>query len=210
MEFRETVRRRAMVRSFDPAPLAGEVVERVLGAALKAPTAGNTGGTAWVVLSGAEEVATYWDAVTDEAWRSSSPRWEGLRRAPVLLLAYSSADSYVARYGEPDKAGGSESGSGSGPGLGESPDAWTIPYWTGDAAFGVMSALLAAVDEGLGACMLGNFRGEAALAAALAVPDGWRLFGAIALGQADGADHPSPSLARSVGGPEERIHRGGW
>jgi nitroreductase len=205
MEFGEVVRRRAMVRSFDSAPLSKAVVDRVVGAALRAPTAGNTGGTAWVVLSGSVETALYWDAVTDAAWRTSSPRWPGLRRAPVVLLAYSSAASYVARYGEADKGAPS-----SDLGLSESADAWLVPYWTGDAAFGVMSALLAAVNEGLGACMLGNFRGETALASALGVPEGWRLFGAVALGRADGADHRSPSLDRPMPPVFERVHRGRW
>lgn len=207
MEFGEVVRRRAMVRSFDPAPLPAEVVDRVVAAALRAPTAGNTGGTAWVVLSGADQTALYWDAVTDAAWRASSPRWPGLRRAPVILLAYSSAAAYVVRYGEADKAGGP---GGADLGLGESPDAWTVPYWMGDAAFGVMSALLAAVDEGVGACMLGNFRGETALAAVLGVPDGWHLFGAVALGRPDGDDHRSPSLDRAGPPVVERVHRGRW
>jgi nitroreductase len=206
MEFGEAVRRRAMVRSFDSAPLLADVVDRVVGAALRAPTAGNTGGTAWVVLSGTAETALYWDAVTDEAWRASSPRWPGLGRAPVVLLAYSSAEAYVERYGEADKGSGSPADLG----LSESADAWLVPYWTGDAAFGVMSVLLAAVDEGLGACMLGNFRGEAALASGLGVPDGWRLFGAVALGRADGADHRSPSLDRPVPPVVERVHRGRW
>ncbi len=108
----------------------------------------------------------------------------------------------MERYGEADKAA-------LGPvdlGLGSSADAWAVPYWMGDAAFGVMSALLAAVDEGLGACMLGNFRGEAALASALGVPDGWRLFGAVALGRPDGADHRSPSLDRPVPVGVGRLH----
>ena len=202
MEFGDVVRRRAMVRSFDSAPLPGEVVDRVMAAALRAPTAGNTGGTTWVVLSGPGETSLYWDAVTDAEWRSASPRWPGLRRAPVLLLAYSSAEAYVGRYGEADKADDL--------GLGSSAEAWAVPYWMGDAAFGVMSALLAAVDEGLGACMLGNFRGEAALGAALGVPAGWHLFGAVALGFADGADHRSPSLDRRGPSSAERVHRGRW
>jgi nitroreductase len=202
-----------MVRSFDSAPLGSEVVERVVGAALRAPTAGNTGGTAWVVLSGPDETALYWDAVTDAEWRASSGRWPGLRRAPVVLLAYSSAEAYVGRYGEADKAGGSGADADEDKdylGLGQSAESWAVPYWTGDAAFGVMSVLLAAVDEGLGACMLGNFRGEAALAVALGVPVGWHLFGAVALGLPDGADHRSRSLDRPVPSAVERVHRGRW
>jgi nitroreductase len=119
----------------------------------------------------------------------------------VILLAYSSAEAYVSRYGEPDKAD---------PHLGSSDAAWTVPYWTGDAAFGVMTALLAAVDAGLGACVLGNFRGEDALARALGIPADWQLFCAVPLGHPDGNDSRSRSLSRERPGPDERIHRGSW
>jgi len=201
VEFSEVLQRRSMVRSFSSAEVAAPVVDQILAAALRAPTAGNTGGTSWVVLSGAAETALYWDTTTDDAWRARSPRWEGLRRAPVVLLAYASADRYVARYAEPDKDDSA---------LGSSGSNWPVPYWTGDAAFGVMTGLLAAVDAGVGACVLGNFRGEAALAAALGVPSAWGLFCAVLVGYPDGLDHPSPSLARAVPNPSSRIHRGGW
>jgi nitroreductase len=201
MELHEAVRRRAMVRSYAADALDPAVVERIVAAALRAPSAGNTGGTSWVILSGPAETARYWEATTDESWRTTSPRAAGLRRAPVILLAYASAEEYVARYAEPDKAD---------PRLGTDGAAWPVPYWTGDAAFGVMTALLAAVDAGLGACILGNFRGEETLARALSVPSAWRLFCAVTLGRPDGNDHRSRSLDRSRPDPESRVHRGSW
>ncbi len=201
MEWHEVIRRRAMVRSFAPDGIEPAVVDTLIGAALRAPTAGNTKGTAWVVLRGAAQTATYWEATTDEAWRSASPRWEGLRRAPVVLLAYASARAYVDRYAVGDKAAS---------GLGTGEAAWPVPYWTGDAAFGVMTVLLGAVDAGLGACVLGNFRGEGALARALGVPADWRLFCAVALGRPDGDDRPSPSLDRAAPAADERVHYGAW
>ena len=201
VELHEAIRRRAMVRSFSPDPVGPEVLDRILLDALRSPTAGNARGTSWVVLEGAEETSLYFDATVDPEWRRSSARWEGLRRAPVILLAYASADVYVARYGEPDKTGS---------GLGGGAEHWPVPYWTGDAAFGVMTVLLGAVDAGLGACILGSFRGELELAARLGVPDQWRLFCAVALGRPDGNDHRSPSLDRPGPTVEERIHRGRW
>ncbi len=107
----------------------------------------------------------------------------------------------MARYGEPDKSGS---------GLGDGPERWPVPYWIGDAAFGVMAVLLEAVDAGLGACILGAFRGEAELAARLGVPTEWRLFCAVVLGRPDGNDHRSPSLDRPGPTDAERIHRGRW
>ena len=210
-----------MVRSFATDPVDPVVLDTVMQAALRAPSAGNTAGTSWVVLEGADQTSVYWDCTTDQAWRTASPRWPGLHRAPVILLAYASAEAYVARYAEADKAGsgdasgvasGAASGAASvtGPALGLDAAEWPVPYWVGDAAFGVMTVLLCAVDAGLGACVLGNFRGEATLADALGVPAAWNLFCAVLLGHPDGNDHPSPSLDRLKPNPGQRIHRGSW
>jgi nitroreductase len=202
MELHDAIRRRAMVRSFSPESVHQTAVDRILGAALRSPTAGNTGGTAWVVLEGPAQTAVYFDTTTDEAWRADYAQWnEGLRRAPVVLLAYSSPEAYVVRYREPDKSSS---------GLGVGPEAWPVPYWYGDSAFGVMAVLLAAVDAGLGACILGSFRGEAELASTLGVPQGWRLFCAVVLGHPDGKDHRSRSLDRPRATRGERVHRGRW
>jgi nitroreductase len=201
MDLHEAIRRRAMVRSFATDPIEPVLVDTMVEAALRAPSAGNTAGTSWVVLTGPAETAPYWEATTDQPWRDSSPRAEGLRRAPVVLLAYASAEAYVSRYAEPDKAD---------PDLGSTDLAWPVPYWIGDAAFGVMTVLLAAVDAGLGACVLGNFRGEEVLAHALGVPASWRLFCAVPVGYPDGNDHRSPSLSRPSPTPGERVHHGSW
>ena len=219
MDLSEAVARRRMVRSFSERPLDPAVVDRLLALALRSPTAGNTRGTAWLVLTG-PETAVYWDHTTTAAWRERSRRWAGLRRAPVIALALASPDAYVARYAEPDKAragraAGDDTGKGPSesdraPALGSTEAAWPVPYWFGDAAFGAMTLLLGATAEGLAACFLGNFRGEPSLLGALGVPHGWRLFGAVLLGHPDGADHPSASLARPGQSPAERVHRGRW
>ncbi len=202
MEFDEVIRRRRMVRSFSPEAVDRVVLDQILQAALRAPSAGNTSGTAWVVLEGPAQTAVYFDTTTDASWRARNPeRAEGLSRAPVVLLAYASPGAYLDRYSEPDKAAS---------GLGADAAAWPVPYWIGDAAFGVMAVLLAAVDAGLGACVLGAFRGEGELAALLGVPAGWHLFSAVALGRPDGNDHRSASLERPRPALAERVHRGRW
>ncbi len=85
-----------------------------------------------------------------------------------------------------------------------------MPYWFVDGGFAVMVMLLAAADAGLGACFLGNFRGETALRRALGVPDDRRYVGAVLMGEPGGADPPSPSLARGRRRPSEVVHRGRW
>ncbi len=201
MELAEAVRSRRMVRSFSDEPVPGQVVDELLALSLRAPSAGNTRGTSWVVLEGADEVATYWAHTTTEDWRARSRRWPGMRRAPVIALSLASPAAYLARYAEVDKAGA---------GLGRDRSAWPVPYWFGDAAFSVMTLLLSAASAGLGACFLGNFRGEEALRTALGVPGEWRLFGAVLLGRPDGRDRRSPSLDRPSPGIAERVHRGRW
>ena len=95
------------------------------------------------MLQGPEETAVYFDATTDEDWRAHYRDWiDGLRAPEVVLLAYTSSELYVSRYAEVDKADA---------GLGDGADRWPIPYWYGDAAFGVMAVLLGAVDAGRGA-----------------------------------------------------------
>lgn len=192
-----------MVRSFGPSPLDPAVVDRVFHAGLTAPTAGNARGTAWVVLTGPHETARYWHAATTPRWRATSPRWPGLSRAPVVGISLCSPEQYLARYGAPDKLAGAADLR-----LDLSPASWPVPYWFADAASSVMCVLLAAVDEGLGACFLGNFREEAAVIASVGAPEGWRLFGAVALGLPDGNDWRSGSLDRPGPSAAERLHHG--
>jgi nitroreductase len=206
VELREAIGTRRMVRSFSTRALDPPVLDVLLDDALRAPSAGNTRGVAWLVLEGPAQTATFWECTTDPAWRATSARWPGLSRAPVVCLALSSPRPYLDRYSEADKPPGL--GHGWAGGAGES--AWPIPYWFGDAAFSAMTLLLGAVDAGLGACFLGTFRGEDRLRAALAVPEDWRVFGSVLLGYPDDQDHRSASLRRAATPRAAAVHRGHW
>lgn len=200
MDLGDAVRRRSMTRSFSSEPLDPHVVGRLLADAARAPSAGNTRGTTWVVLQGPAQTAVYWAHATTAEWRQQSPRFHGMSRAPIILLSLASPQAYVDRYREPDKAAS---------GLGRSEGSWPVPYWFGDAAFEVMTVLLGAASMDLGACFLGAFRGRQALLHALGVPEEWQWFGTILLGHPDGEDHPSPSRGRQP--PEgSHPHYGRW
>jgi nitroreductase len=199
MEFVDVVARRRMIRDFAPDPITPAVVDRLVDLARRVPSAGNSQGVAFVVLSGPAETARYWDATLPPERRGGF-RWPGLLAAPVLIVVACSAEVYVARYGEPDKAS---------TGLGAGPEAWAVPYWWVDAGAAVQSLLLGAVDAGLGACLFGPFAHEDAVRDALGIPDEWRVVGTVALGRAASRE-PGPSARRPRRERDEVVHEGRW
>ncbi len=246
MELENVIRRRRMVRSFSGRRVPDDVVRRIVGAAVRAPTAGNTDGWAVVALQGPSETAAFWDATTTAEWRERSQRWPGLSLAPLVLAVMTSPGRYLDRYAEADKApsglGRTPSAEHAGdpappgdpahprdpahpgtPALREAASlapavpvgdpaehAWPVPYWFVDAGQVVTHLLLAATDAALGACFLGNFRGETALLTTLGVPDGWRYVGAVLVGEPGAGDHRSASLARGRRQVDDVTHFGRW
>ncbi len=199
MELSRAVTTRRMVRAFEDRPLPAGTLDRLLTLATHAPSAGFAQGWAFVVLEGADETARYWD-VTLPPDRRAGFAWPDLLAAPALIIPLADPDAYVARYAEPDKATS---------GLGRSPDDWPVPYWLIDTAMSAMLVLLGAVDAELGALFFGIFDREAALMAALGVPDRYRPIGTIAVGY-PAPDHPSRSASRGRRSIDEVVHRGGW
>ena len=197
MEFADLIRSRRMVRAFDPQPIEPEVLERVLDAARRAPSAGNTQGWVFVVLEG-DDTKRFWDITLPEDRRESF-RWKQLLDAPAVILPLASREAYLSRYAEPDKIS---------TGLAD-PTRWPVPYWQIDTAVATMLLLLAVENEGLGALFFGVFRNGEKLLATLDVPGGYELIGAVAIGtplegdSGRSAERPRRSL-------DEIVHRGGW
>lgn len=188
-----------MVRAFTEESVDPAVVDGLVDLARRAPSAGNSQGSAFVVLSGAAETSRYWDvALPDE--RRATFRWSGLLAAPVLIVVVVRPEAWVERYREPDKVAS---------GLGAGPEVWPVPYWWVDAGMAVEHLLLGVVEAGLGACFFGLFEHEEAVLRALAVPDGWRAVGTVALGH-PAADAPGRSATRGRPSVSEVLHRGGW
>ena len=201
MELSGAVQGRRMVRSFSSAPVAPGVLDHILELASTAPSAGNTGGWDAVVLTGPEQTERFWEATTTADWRMSSRRWPGMSRAPVVVALFVRAEAYLERYRLADKQSSA---------LGDDETAWPVPYWFVDGGFAALLLLLGATDVGLGACFLGNFRGEPQLRVALGVPDDRRYLGAVVMGTPDGVDPPSSSAARGRRPLPEVVHRGRW
>lgn len=193
MEFTEMLRRRRMVRSFHEQGLDGAVVEEIVAAGLRGPSAGFTQGVDLLVLSGPADTGRYWDAAIPAGRRSTFP-WPGLLRAPLLIVVLSSEEAYRRRYHEPDKRGGAR---------------FEVPWWHVDAAFAALLLQLAAVDAGLGTLFF-QAHGVPALRRAFALPADVRPVGTVAVGH-PAADRRSSSVQRRPRRPAaDMVHRGQW
>jgi nitroreductase len=200
MEFSEVVRRRRMVRNYDPdRPVPPEAVDRLLELAIRAPSAGFSQGWGFLVLTEPADRARFWEVTTPEAADRESPWLAGLTRAPVLVVPHANKGAYLDRYAEPDK------------GWTDRDEAhWPAPYWDIDTGFASLMMLLGAVDAGLAACFFGippertgHYR------EAFGVPPAYSPIGAISIGY-PAPDRRSPSLRRGRRQVAEVAHRGRW
>jgi nitroreductase len=197
MEFNEVLRRRRMIRSYEEArPVPPDALDTVLAAALRAPSAGFTQGISFLVLSSDAERGTFWrlTADADSAWL------RGMRTAPVLIAVWTSQQTYLDRYAEPDKGW-----------TDRDPARWTAPYWFVDAGMASMAALMSAVDQHLGGCFFGiPIDRVAAVREAFGVPTSQLSVGVISLGYPASAAVTGSPTRRPRKAVTELIHRGVW
>jgi nitroreductase len=199
MEFADVVRRRRMVRDYDPdRPVPAEVRERLLAHAVRAPSAGFSQGWAFLVLESPAERERFWTATAGDG---PPDRWlTRMRRAPLLVVPFSHKATYLDRYAETDKGRADRDET-----------RWSVPYWDVDTGMAALLMLLTAVDEGLGACFFG-VPGErvGALREAFGVPAGYTPVGCVSVGYPGPDDPRSPSLRRGRRDLAEVVHRGRW
>ena len=190
MEFQDVVRRRHMVRTFTSEPVPRAALDRILGNAVRGPSAGFSQGQAFLVLTG-EDRPKFW-AVAGEAVHESA------RTAPLVIVPMSSKRVYLDRYALPDKGW-----------TDRDEKRWPVPFWHIDTGMAALLILLTVVDEGLGAVYFGivpervqSFRDS------FGVPDDQEPIGAIAIGY---DAEPAPRDLRSRRRPQDEIvHYGRW
>ncbi len=198
MEFSEVVRRRRMVRAYDPTrPVPDEVRDRLLDNALHAPSAGFSQGWGFLVLQTPPDRELFW-SVTAEPGDADS--WlSGMTEAPLLIACFSHKDAYLDRYAESDKGWTDRDES-----------RWPVPYWDIDTGMAALLILQTAVDEGLGACFFGvQPEFIPPLRTAFDVPDAFTPIGVVSIGYRL-PDVRSPSLLRGRRGADEVVHHGRW
>lgn len=197
------VRARRMCRAFEREPIDPAVVDAICDLARRHPSAGNAQGLRMLVLEG-DLCDEFW-SLTLPSDRRATFRWRRLPDAPVLILFFADPAAYLERYGEPDKAG---------TGLGGRAEAWPTPYWTVDSSMGVMLALLAAEERGLGALFFALFNGEREVREHFGVPARLQTIGVMALGRPSSSEGPDAGPGRSADRPRRAfadvVHRGRW
>jgi nitroreductase len=186
MEYTEVVRKRRMVRAYDPdRPVPRTVLDELLELAIRAPSAGFSQGWHFLVLDTPADRAAFWDASAEDPAAEPDPWLRGMRSAPALIIAMSDKIAYLDRYAAPDK------------GWTDRDEArWPVPYWDIDTGMASLLILLGAVDHGLGSCFFGVPAGRhQQVKDALGVPARLSIVGVISLGHPV-PDRRSPSLKR--------------
>ena len=73
-----------MVRTYSDQPVDPDVVDRVLAHALRAPSAGNSQGWAFLVLDAPADVERYWRGTAGERGEDPDRGVGGMMKAPVV------------------------------------------------------------------------------------------------------------------------------
>jgi nitroreductase len=201
MELRDAIRRRRMVRKFEPRAIPDDVLKRVLDVARHAPSGGFSQGFDFVVLAKPAELDWFYRTTDDPTDPEPFPGREAGAAPACIVFPFANKSLYLDRYAQPDKIQF---------GL-DKEENWSVPFWTVDAAMAIMLILLAAVEEGVGAWYFGISRGEKDVVRELGVPDSCIMLGAIALGYPSDEDKPRTALFAKRRRPfEEMFHTGRW
>ncbi len=198
MEFAEVVRKRRMVRNYDPdRPVPDAALDQLLEYAIRAPSAGFSQGWGFLVLTTPDERAAFWAATTSEGPADS---WLlGMRNAPAIVVIHSCKSAYLDRYAEPDKGWSDRDES-----------RWPVPFWHIDAGFASLMMMLGAVDSGLVTCFFGiPPEHTATYRTSFDVPIEYDPIGVLTIGY-PAPDRRSPSLKRGRRGVDQVVHRGRW
>jgi nitroreductase len=193
VEFEELLRRRRMVRGYEPKAIPRETLERIARTIRRAPSGGFSQGQRLIVVTDPEMRKRIAEASGEDYYvEQGFGRW--ISGAPALVVVCVREEDYHERYREPDKLDD----------VGDEIE-WPVPYWYVDAGKAAMLVLLAAIDAGLGAGVFGLSReGIARLRELLALPDDVAVVEVVTLGTPSVHD-PSDRLSSRGTRPRKSI-----
>jgi FMN reductase [NAD(P)H] len=142
VEFKEILKRRRMVRSYQDEQIPRDALERIVATVLRAPSGGFSQGHRLVVVT-QPELRGRIAELFDEASSIAEGREPWIGSASALIVVGTREASYHERYQRPDKLEEGEE------------IEWPVPYWHVDAGAAMMLILLAAIDEGYAAGVFG-------------------------------------------------------
>jgi nitroreductase len=200
VEFDEVLRRRRMIRTYDPdRPVPPELVDKLIRHALRAPSAGFSQGWGFLVLSEPADRERYWSATAPEDDQAAGSWLDRMRSAPLIIVALSNKSAYLDRYAQADKGW-----------TDRDENRWPVPYWDIDTGFAALLIHLTAVNEELGSLFFGvPAERIGAFRDAFGVPPEFVPVGALTIGY-PAPDKRSPSLRRGHRPVDEVVHHGRW
>lgn len=191
------IRRRRMTRSFAGGPTTEELLE-VCDIARRAPSAGFSQGSHFLVLDGADKDRFFAVSGAGEWFAVRAPR---VVDCSQIVLVLADPEAYTTRYAEPDKVGH---------GL-EQRESWSCPYWLTDSAMAAQNLLLLIEERRWGALLFGLFGPPRDTLSQFGVPSTIQCVGAVAVGNRSPDDQPTGSATRRPRRPAaDVIHRGTW
>jgi nitroreductase len=192
VEFRDILKRRRMVRAYEPDPIPRETLERVVATVRRAPSAGFSQGQRLVVVTDTEKRRAIADA-TGEAYYLEEGYAPWISGAAALVVVCTREQDYHDRYRQPDKLVQGEE------------IEWPVPFWWVDAGKAAMLVLLAAIDEGLAGGVFGiDGEGIEKVRRLLRLPDDVEIVEVVTLGY-PGEDTASGRLSSRGTSPRKPL-----
>jgi nitroreductase len=204
MDFYEVVRKRRSIRNYGSDPVDQTALDRILDTGTRGPTAGYSQGQSYIVVSDPTMIGRLMAEMDRQEFEmmaehiQEDPSEPPAFGAPVLVVACTNEADYHRRYQKPDKLrpDGSEI-------------TWPVPYWYVDSGCGIMLMLLAAVNEGLDACLIGVPYDVAPWREMLGMPEEVMPVGTILVGHR-AFDEQRRDLSSRRRPQEDYVHRERW
>jgi nitroreductase len=177
MDTLETIKNRRSIRKFKADPVDDQTLEKVLEAARLAPSWSNVQACKYIVVRNPETRVLLADAIQAHPSLGSNPAANGIRNAPVVIVAL--AEKGLSGYfnGQPATDKG---------------DSWYML----DTGIAMQNLVLAAAALGLGTVHVGLFDTRK-VTAILGVPDNYHVVEMTPLGYPEYQPNPRPRKALS-------------